>query len=97
MREHLVEIRRLGYAVDDEERIEGVRCAASPIFNHAGTVVGAISVAAPLQRTPPERLRQLGEDAKQTAEAISRQLGFMGPNLSANAKESQLVGAIRGV
>jgi DNA-binding IclR family transcriptional regulator len=82
MHEHLAEVRRLGYAVDDEERIEGVRCAAAPVFGHDGTVAGAISVAAPVQRASLERLQQLGEEVRMTAEEISRQLGFMGPRLS---------------
>lgn len=82
MHEHLAEVRRLGYAVDDEERIEGVRCAAAAVFGHDGTVAGAISVAAPIQRASYERLQHLGEEVRITAEEISRQLGFMGPRLS---------------
>ncbi|HEY7032071.1 MAG TPA: IclR family transcriptional regulator [Thermomicrobiales bacterium] len=96
MHEHLAEVRRLGYAVDDEERIEGVRCAAAPIFGHDGTVAGAISVAGPVQRTPHDRLRRLGEEVVATADAISRQLGYMGPSVSATATESHPVGVRRG-
>ena len=86
MHEHLAEVRRLGYAVDDEERIEGVRCAAAPILDHDGNVVGAISVAAPCQRTSLERLREFGEEVKSTAGEISRQLGFMGPRLNSTTR-----------
>jgi IclR family acetate operon transcriptional repressor len=96
MHEHLAEVRRLGYAIDDEERIEGVRCAAAPVFGHDGSVVGAISVAAPIQRTPLDRLRQLGEEARVTADAISRQLGYGGPNLSSTAAEPHPIGVLRG-
>jgi IclR family acetate operon transcriptional repressor len=96
MHEHLAEVRRLGYAVDDEERIEGVRCAAAPVFGHDGTVAGAISIAAPIQRTSYDRLRQLGEEVRSTADAISRQLGYMGPSLSSTAIEAHPVGVLRG-
>jgi IclR family transcriptional regulator, KDG regulon repressor len=96
MHEHLSEVRRLGYSIDDEERIEGVRCAASPVFGHEGNVVAAISVASPIQRTPHDRLCQLGEEVRMAADVISRQLGYMGPNLSSTAQESHPIGVLRG-
>ena len=40
MHVHLAEARRRGYAIDDEERIEGVRCVASPIFDLDGNLTG---------------------------------------------------------
>jgi DNA-binding IclR family transcriptional regulator len=43
LEQQMEEIRRLGYAVDREESINGVCCLASPLRDHAGTVVGAIS------------------------------------------------------
>jgi len=92
MHEHLIEVRRLGYAIDDEERIEGVRCAAAPLFGHDGKVLGAISIAATVQRTPRDRLSTLGNEVRTTADAISRQLGYMGPSLSATVSEVQRSG-----
>jgi DNA-binding IclR family transcriptional regulator len=94
--EHLAEVRRLGYAIDDEERILGIRCAAAPLFGHDGGIAGAISVAAPIQRTPPDRLHHLGIEVRTTADAISRQLGYVGPSLSSTAVESHLIGVHRG-
>lgn len=41
------EIRRLGYAVDREEYTNGMCCLASPLRDHAGSVVGAISTSMP--------------------------------------------------
>ena len=76
MDRHLAEIRRLGYAVDDEERTEGVRCVAAPVFSHDGEIVAAISLAAPTIRCSPERLAALGAEIAATALAISRRLGF---------------------
>jgi DNA-binding IclR family transcriptional regulator len=78
LHEHLAEIRRCGYAVDDEERIEGVRCAAAPVFDFDGRIVGALSVAAPALRTPIDRLTRLGEEATSAAADVSRRLGFAG-------------------
>ncbi|CAA9589512.1 MAG: hypothetical protein AVDCRST_MAG88-4594, partial [uncultured Thermomicrobiales bacterium] len=80
MRHHLEEVRRRGFAWDDEERLEGVRCVAAPVFGGDGAVGGAVSIAAPSLRTPWERLRQLGDEVRATATEISRQLGFVARN-----------------
>jgi len=45
----LEEISTRRYAVDDEERIDGVRCVAAPITVDGG-VLGAVSVSAPRNR-----------------------------------------------
>lgn len=75
MEEHLVEVQRRGFAWDDEERNEGVRCVAAPIFGHEGRAVGAVSIAAPLLRTPWERLWSLGNAVARAAVTVSQELG----------------------
>ncbi len=75
MRQHLVEIKQRGFAWDDEERIEDLRCVAAPIFGHDGAVIAAVSVVTFAMRTPWARLLQLGEVTRQAAVEISRQLG----------------------
>jgi DNA-binding IclR family transcriptional regulator len=75
MRQHLAEIRARGFAWDDEERIEGVRCVAAPVFGFDGQARGAVSIAAPSLRTPWERMWELGAAVKAAAEEISRDLG----------------------
>jgi IclR family KDG regulon transcriptional repressor len=45
LEQQMEEIRRVGYAVDREESINGVCCLASPLRDNAGTVVGAISTS----------------------------------------------------
>lgn len=79
MRQHLAVVRRLGYAVDDEERTDGVRCVAAAVFGHDGEVVAAISLAAPTLRFPWERVNALGEEVALAAATISRRLGFSEP------------------
>lgn len=75
MHEQLDEVRRLGYAVDNEERTEGVRCVAAPVFGHEGDVLGAVSIAVPTLRLPWKRVRQLGKEVTIAATTISQRLG----------------------
>ena len=46
LRAHLDQIRRQGYATDDEEHEDNVRCIAMPLVSNGGQVAGAISIAA---------------------------------------------------
>ncbi|WP_394345918.1 IclR family transcriptional regulator [Halosimplex halophilum] len=45
LRTELEAIREQGYATDDEERLEGIRCVAAPIRTADDEVVGAVSVS----------------------------------------------------
>lgn len=56
--ERLGTIRDRGYAYDDEERLQGLRCVAAPVTDETDTVIGAVSVAAPVSRMREERYRE---------------------------------------
>ncbi|MGH2531738.1 MAG: IclR family transcriptional regulator [Thermomicrobiales bacterium] len=96
MREHLARVRACGYAIDDEERIEGVRCVASPVFGHDGAVVAAVSVAAPAHRAAGERIDHLGERCRVASAAVSRRLGFTnaGVGMTHDEHALELAGAV---
>ncbi|MBX6342876.1 MAG: IclR family transcriptional regulator [Thermomicrobiaceae bacterium] len=72
---HLDLVRARGYAVDDIENEEGVRCVGAPIFDHQGRPFAAISVAGPAYRMTPERVAELAAVVTGAAQAISRELG----------------------
>lgn len=55
--EEITTIRERGYAIDNEERIEGIRCIAAPITTADG-VIGAVSISAPRSRMDGERFRE---------------------------------------
>jgi DNA-binding IclR family transcriptional regulator len=71
----LDEIRRLGYAVDREESRNGVCCLASPLRDHAGNVLGAISTAMPSAQFIEWDETQLGAHLKSAALRVKATLG----------------------
>jgi len=73
----LARIRGRGYAIDDCEHQIWVRCVAAPIRNPSGHVFAAISVTGAADRMNMERLEQLAPLVVQTADTISRQLGYV--------------------
>lgn len=73
---HLAEVRRLGYAVDDEEQEVGARCVAAPVRDAGGRVIGALGISAPAARLKPERIREVGPDLVRAAAVISTRLGW---------------------
>ena len=72
----LEQIRRDGYAVDEQEYNVGVRCIAAPIQEHTGRAVAAISVTATIHNLPPERVPALITDVTNAADTISADLGY---------------------
>ena len=81
--QELASVRARGYAIDDEEIEEGLRCIAAPIRDHTGQVVSAISVAAPVQRMSKKTVQTTVPSVVAAATAISRRLGYL-PSLSAS-------------
>ena len=72
----LAEIRRRGYAVDDAEHEEGVRCIGAPIRNHEAQVMASISVSGPSQRMTARRDAGVGDLLITKTAEISRRLGY---------------------
>lgn len=75
-KKHLLEIKKQGYCIDDEEIEIGLRCVAAPILDHKGEAVAAISIAGPSTRMTYERIKQLVEPVRETALMISSTLGY---------------------
>jgi IclR family acetate operon transcriptional repressor len=64
--------------VDQEEAVEGLSCVAGPVFNHAGKIVAAFSVAGPATRLTPSRILEFAQLVKETSQQISYRLGYRG-------------------
>jgi IclR family KDG regulon transcriptional repressor len=72
---HLQGVKQRGYAIDNSENEDGIRCVAVPIHDHTGNTIGAISVSGWSLTMTPERDEGLAMRAKDTARQISERLG----------------------
>lgn len=72
----LEEVRRRGYATDDEEFEEGIRCVAAPVRDYRGRVMAALSVSLPAGRLPRSRTAALVEQVLEAARRVSKELGY---------------------
>ena len=64
-------IRTDGYAIDDAEYLEDVRCAAAPIRDKAGAPIASIGISAPKTRFPPAKNHLFGRHVREVAERIT--------------------------
>jgi len=75
--EHLVTVHEQGYALDDEEFDEGIRCVGVPVRDYTHRVIAGISISGPAYRFTDERLeKELIPLAKGAGDSLSRRLGF---------------------
>lgn len=73
---HLEGVRRKGYAVDNEDHREGLRCVGAPVFDASGRAVAAVSIAGPTFRISPATIPRLARQVMHCAQAISAALGY---------------------
>jgi IclR family acetate operon transcriptional repressor len=69
------EIRRRGYATDDSEYLEGVRCLAAPIRDKSGVVIASIGISAPSSRFPERRDAEYAAQVTEIAVQIGKLIG----------------------
>jgi IclR family KDG regulon transcriptional repressor len=69
-------VKAQGFAIDDQENEQGVRCAGSPIFDYTGKVIGAISVSGPTSRMTKKRSIKIGSLVRNAALEISKKIGY---------------------
>ncbi|MCG0278168.1 MAG: IclR family transcriptional regulator [Thermanaeromonas sp.] len=77
----LAKVRAQGYAIDNEEIMDSLRCVAAPIRDHTGKVCAAISVSGPVARLEGERLKLAIDLVTETAANISTGLGYRGETI----------------
>lgn len=74
--QELERIKKMGYAIDEEENEIGGRCVAAPIFNRDGNPIAAVSISVPIQRLPREQIPAFGAKIKEAGMAISCRMGY---------------------
>lgn len=70
LRRALDEVRERGYAVDDEEYDDGVRCVAVAV-GAPGAPLGAISVSAPASRLSRQRIAEIAPLVRRSAAELA--------------------------
>jgi len=75
LKRELDTIRERGYAIDNEEIEDGVRCIAAPILNTQCRAVAAVSVSGPSSRITPARFQLIGKTMVKVARELSTRLG----------------------
>lgn len=72
--EHLREVDRRGYALDDEEYEQGARCIAVGLRGSSGAVSSAISISGPSVRLTDERIPELAMLVRSVAEEFAQRM-----------------------
>ncbi|MEJ2654081.1 MAG: IclR family transcriptional regulator [Acidihalobacter sp.] len=78
MRDELRKIVKQGYAIDNMEHEDFLRCVSAPIFNFEGRVFASVSVSGLAERNTFKRLSSISKLVTATADNISRRLGYTG-------------------
>jgi IclR family transcriptional regulator, acetate operon repressor len=68
--------RERGFALDEEESMEGGRCIGVPIL-HLGSPVAGLSVSGPIARITTKRIKGIAATLQSAAAAISQQIRLL--------------------
>ena len=74
LQKELEEVRKKGYALDDQELEDGFSCIGAPILDEHGYAIAAISLSGPTSRVMNEDVEKHIEGVKEAARQISREL-----------------------
>ena len=69
-------VRSRGYAIDNEEKEEGLRCVSAAVRSHSGKLAAAMSVSGPAFRMTKERVPEIGRALMEAAAKLSAELGY---------------------
>lgn len=76
----LARTRERGFAIDDQERAEGMRCVAAPIFNAFGEPVAGLSVSGPAFRVSLSEAAKIGAAVRAAADQVTEATGGVRPD-----------------
>ena len=81
LKSELRTVRSRGYAIDDEEKEQGLRCVSAAVRGHSGKLFAAMSISGPAFRMTKERIPEVGHAVMRAANELSAELGYEGVSL----------------
>lgn len=72
----LEKVRKYGYAIDNEEELNGVICVGAPVFNYTGYPCGAIWISGPKDRLPKDVVKASAKHITYITGLVSAELGY---------------------
>ena len=76
LEKELLLIRKRGYAISHQERMNFLSSVSVPIRDHSGEVIAAICIDGPTVRFTAEKVKEFRNLGIATADQISREIGF---------------------
>lgn len=76
----LEKVRKHGFAIDNEENAEGVRCVAAPVYDESGKVVASLGTSTIVLQLNESQLPKVIEMVKDAAKDVSQKLGYADKN-----------------
>ncbi|OBR92344.1 transcriptional regulator KdgR [Clostridium ragsdalei P11] len=76
MKKNLKEIRRKGYAIDEQENEIGIRCIGTVIKDYKGELCGAISISGSILTFTTNKVNDFSNWILECANTISKELGY---------------------
>lgn len=74
--EHLAQVKKQGYSIDNQEQELDIRCIAGPIFNYDGQILAAFSISGPTTRMTEDRVAKLSKLILKYSKEISASFGY---------------------
>ena len=69
-------VRTFGFAIDNEENSDGVRCVSAPVFDAQGRIVAALGTSSTIMQLNESNLSQTVELIRDCAAKVSEKLGY---------------------
>ena len=76
LKKQLNEIKKIGYAIDNEENENGIFCIGAPIFNYDNQVIAAVSISMSTSQAKETNVEKYARFVGDCTRKISRLLGY---------------------
>ncbi len=90
LRAILDDVRKNGYAENEEETAFGLYAASVPVVNASGVILAALTICVPTSRITPERRARVLADIREAGARISTDVGWL-PAFNARTPEVGVV------